>query len=155
MGDKFDVFIEPLVQELQLLWMEGFLLMDAVAWNSQAEFILRAVLIWCICDFPAYGMVVGCVRRGTAHVPCAVPILGRGDPECSGRTFGTTMVGGIFHQTTYGIRAQRFSTAGLKTVDHPLPSLELRSMPGDSIGSSGCKVEASQTHRRTPSTFMA
>jgi hypothetical protein len=73
MGDKFNVFIEPLVQELQVLWMEGIVLRDAAAWNCQPDFILRAVLIWCIHDFPAYKMVAGCVTKGYHSCPICGP----------------------------------------------------------------------------------
>jgi hypothetical protein len=66
----FDTFIEPLVQELRLLWMEGIVTRDAAAWNSQPHFLLRVILIWCI---HAYGMVAGCVTKGYRGCPVCGP----------------------------------------------------------------------------------
>jgi hypothetical protein len=46
---------------------------DAAAWNNQPHFILPAMLIWGIHDFPAFGMVSGCVTKGYYGCPICGP----------------------------------------------------------------------------------
>ncbi|XP_019185969.1 PREDICTED: uncharacterized protein LOC109180715 [Ipomoea nil] len=56
---KFDVYLQPLIDELQLLWETGVLTYDA---SLKQNFMMRAALMWTINDFPAYVMDV----KGTA-----------------------------------------------------------------------------------------
>lgn len=72
-GDNFDMFLEPLMEELMTLWTEGVMLRDAATWNGQAYFILRAMVIWTIHDFPGYGMVSGCTTSGYRGCPVCGP----------------------------------------------------------------------------------
>ncbi|WVZ58411.1 hypothetical protein U9M48_008687 [Paspalum notatum var. saurae] len=55
-GNNIDVYLEPLIDELKQLWTVG-----VEAWDAKAKtnFTLRAVLLWTINDFPAYGMLSG------------------------------------------------------------------------------------------------
>jgi hypothetical protein len=46
---------------------------DAAAWNGRASFILRAMVIWTIHDFPAYGVVAGCTTKGYRGCPVCGP----------------------------------------------------------------------------------
>ena len=71
-GDNFDVFIAPLIEELTLLWTEGVMCTDAARWRGEARFSLRAILLWCLHDFPAYAMVAGTTNKGY----CACPVCG-------------------------------------------------------------------------------
>ncbi|XP_042467321.1 uncharacterized protein LOC122050488 [Zingiber officinale] len=59
--NDIDVYLEVLVEDLQRLW-EG---VDGVydAYRRQF-FILKAVLLWTINDFPAYGNLSGCTTHG-------------------------------------------------------------------------------------------
>jgi hypothetical protein len=59
-GKDFDVFMEPLVEELLLLW-EGVSTFDAL---SPDKFDLRAAIIWCIHDFPALHTLSGRITAG-------------------------------------------------------------------------------------------
>ncbi|XP_042387441.1 uncharacterized protein LOC121979516 [Zingiber officinale] len=68
-GNDIDVYLEVLVEDLQRLW-EG---VDGIydAYRKQF-FTLKAVLLWTINDFPAYGNLSGC----TTHGYYACPVCG-------------------------------------------------------------------------------
>ena len=72
-SDHFDVLIEPLVEELEMLWHEGMMLEDASRFRGERYFLMRAMLIFCIHDFPAYGMVAGQVTKGYHACPVCGP----------------------------------------------------------------------------------
>src|SRR6266540_1039098 len=59
-GKDFDVFLEPLIEELQELW-KGVPTFDAL---SGKKFALHAAVIWCIHDYPALSTLSGRVTRG-------------------------------------------------------------------------------------------
>jgi hypothetical protein len=65
-GKDFDVFMEPLVEELLLLW-KGVRTYDAL---SPDKFDLRAAIIWCIHDFPALHTLSGRVTAGYNACVC-------------------------------------------------------------------------------------
>ena len=51
--NNIDVFLEPLVDELKVTWDEGVRTYDA---HSRSFFNMKAILMWVIHDFPAYGI---------------------------------------------------------------------------------------------------
>ncbi|RVW86256.1 hypothetical protein CK203_043280 [Vitis vinifera] len=51
-GNDIDVYLAPFLDDLKLLWEVGVESYDA---HQQELFTLRAVLLWTINDFPAYG----------------------------------------------------------------------------------------------------
>ena len=55
--NDFDLFMEPLVEELQQLW-RGVLTRDIYS-SPPADLFLRAVIIWFIHDYPALGTMLG------------------------------------------------------------------------------------------------
>ncbi|KAL1210230.1 hypothetical protein V5N11_021813 [Cardamine amara subsp. amara] len=61
-----DVFLKPLISELQMLWYEGVRVYDVSLKNN---FTMRAVLMWTISDFPAYGMLSGWTTHGRLSCP--------------------------------------------------------------------------------------
>ena len=65
-GEKIDVFLQPLIDELIDLWVTGLQTYDANAKNS---FKLQVALLWTINDFPAYGMLSGWSVRGKFACP--------------------------------------------------------------------------------------
>src|SRR3954470_23503399 len=68
-GKDFDLFMEPLVEELQQLW-KGVLTRDLYS-SPPANFFPRAVIIWCIHDYPALGTMSGRTTHGyNACVRC-------------------------------------------------------------------------------------
>ncbi|KAE8732403.1 hypothetical protein F3Y22_tig00002193pilonHSYRG00046 [Hibiscus syriacus] len=60
-GNKIDVYLAPLIADLKLLWETGMKTYDGY---KKEYFNLRAILIWTINDFPAYGNLSGCVTKG-------------------------------------------------------------------------------------------
>ncbi|XP_024013103.1 uncharacterized protein LOC112087314 [Eutrema salsugineum] len=62
----FDVFLQPLIYELQMLWKHG---VEAFDVSCQQNFTMRSVLMWTISDFPAYGMLSGWTTHGRLSCP--------------------------------------------------------------------------------------
>ena len=71
-SEHMDVYMSPLIEELRELWTHGVLCYDAARWRGEARFTLRAILLWCVHDFPAYGMLAGTTNKGY----CACPVCG-------------------------------------------------------------------------------
>ncbi|CAL1383444.1 unnamed protein product [Linum trigynum] len=65
-GKDIDVYLKPLVDELQELWLEGTQAYDV---HSKCSFKLHAALIWTINDFPAYGNLSGWSTKGYLACP--------------------------------------------------------------------------------------
>ena len=76
-ADRIDVFLSPLIEELKQLWEEGVICYDAARWRGEVRFTLRAILMWCIHDFPAYAMLAGTTNKGY----CACPVCGPNTPS--------------------------------------------------------------------------
>ncbi|XP_015160874.1 uncharacterized protein [Solanum tuberosum] len=53
---KIDVYLQPLIKELTLLWETS---VEAFDISKKQNFQLRAALMWTISDFPAYSMLSG------------------------------------------------------------------------------------------------
>ena len=68
-GSNFDVFLEPLLEELLELWSVGVHTWDAAAYRGSEWFTMRAMILWTIHDFPALGIVSGCVTKGYMGCP--------------------------------------------------------------------------------------
>jgi hypothetical protein len=96
-GDAFDKFLEPLVQELRQLRMEGVLLKDAASRNSQLQLILFAIILWCIHDFLAYGMVASCVIKGYRACFICRPHMRLRQSQILWNYVWDSWVGGIYH----------------------------------------------------------
>ncbi|XP_010431509.1 PREDICTED: uncharacterized protein LOC104715835 [Camelina sativa] len=65
-GNNIDVYLEPLIEDLNHLWKNGELTYDAF---SKSTFTLKAMLLWTISDFPAYGNLAGCKVKGKMGCP--------------------------------------------------------------------------------------
>ncbi len=72
-SENMDTFLEPLLEELQLLWHNGVEVRDATNYNGNSHFMLKAILMWCIHDFPTYGIMAGCVTKGYHACPICGP----------------------------------------------------------------------------------
>ncbi|KAL4035973.1 hypothetical protein IC575_004687 [Cucumis melo] len=64
-GNDFDIFLQPLIDDLKLLW-DGVEVYDVV---NKSNFNLRAMLIWTINDFLAYGNLARCTTKGKTTCP--------------------------------------------------------------------------------------
>ncbi|XP_058084589.1 uncharacterized protein LOC131232380 [Magnolia sinica] len=62
-GKDIDVYLEPLIVELQDLWRKGMTTFDAYHGN---RFNMHTILLWTIHDFPAYDSLR--LRHGKKHV---------------------------------------------------------------------------------------
>ncbi|XP_075504466.1 uncharacterized protein LOC142541901 [Primulina tabacum] len=65
-GNDIDVYLEPLVEDLKELWDTGVEAYDAF---SKSMFNLKAILMWTINDFPAYGNQSGCATKRKLGCP--------------------------------------------------------------------------------------
>jgi hypothetical protein len=65
-GRDIDIYLEPLVDELTMLWNEGVETFDC--FNKQ-NFRMKAALLWTISDFPAYAMLSGWSTHGRLACP--------------------------------------------------------------------------------------
>jgi hypothetical protein len=65
---SINVYMAPLIEELQVLW-RGVAAYDVARAEGQQHFSLRVILMWMIHDFLAYGLVVGCVHQGYKACP--------------------------------------------------------------------------------------
>ncbi|XP_060190589.1 uncharacterized protein LOC132619827 [Lycium barbarum] len=63
---KIDVYLQPLIKELTLLWETG---VEAFDISKKQNFQLRAALMWTINDFPAYSMLSGWSTGGNISCP--------------------------------------------------------------------------------------
>ena len=73
-GSNFDVFIQPLVDELQQLWSRaGVPTRDARAHMGMPQFNMRVVLMWTLHDFPAYGLISSLTTKGFKACPVCGP----------------------------------------------------------------------------------
>ncbi|KAL6142214.1 hypothetical protein ACLB2K_060497 [Fragaria x ananassa] len=68
-GNNIDVYLQPLVEELKMLWNEGVQTYDAF---NKEMFRLRAAVLWTINDFPAYVMLSGYNIKGFKACPVCV-----------------------------------------------------------------------------------
>ncbi|XP_004295827.1 PREDICTED: uncharacterized protein LOC101302054 [Fragaria vesca subsp. vesca] len=67
-GDKIDVYLQPLIEELKELFEDGVATFDSF---SNEMFQMRAGLLWTINDFPAYDNLSGWSTKGEyACPPC-------------------------------------------------------------------------------------
>ncbi|XP_062013977.1 uncharacterized protein LOC133730394 [Rosa rugosa] len=70
LGNDIDVYLEPLIDDLKELWLNGVSVHDAF---RDVTFNLKAVLMWTINDFPANGNLSGYSTKGKKACPvCGV-----------------------------------------------------------------------------------
>ena len=63
---NLDIYLQPLIHELNELWTTGILTYDV---SMKQNFQLKAALMWTINDFPAYGMLSGWGTAGENACP--------------------------------------------------------------------------------------
>jgi hypothetical protein len=88
--EVFDVYLEPLVDELLELWA-GVPAYDITKDTGERSFQLRAMLLWTIHDFPGYGTVGGFAHQGYAACPwCGADLGAEHSVELGKCTYGGT-----------------------------------------------------------------
>jgi hypothetical protein len=66
-GNDIDVFLEPLMEDMQKLWVEGVKVMDA---SLKKEFSLKAIIFVTITDYPGLFSLSGQIKGKTGCVVC-------------------------------------------------------------------------------------
>jgi hypothetical protein len=79
---KIDVYLQPLIDDLQRLWKDGILTYDI---SSKENFVMRVYLMWTINDFPAYGMLSGWMTQGKLACPYCMEDTKAFTLECGGK----------------------------------------------------------------------
>jgi hypothetical protein len=72
-GEAFDVYLQPLMEELKQLWEVKVPTQDATHFNGDVHFNMHAILLWIMHDLLAYGTVVGCAMKGYQGRPICKP----------------------------------------------------------------------------------
>lgn len=65
-GNDIDVYLEPLVDDLEFLWRKGLWTYDA---SKREFFLMRAAVLCIISDFPGLGYAHGCPTSGEVACP--------------------------------------------------------------------------------------
>ncbi|CAL9002533.1 unnamed protein product [Prunus brigantina] len=94
-GNDIDIYLEPLIDDLALLWDGVDGVYDAF---RQESFTLRAILLWTINDFPTYGNLSGCTTKG--YYAC---------PICGDKTYAESIFGTLLNipgKTKDGVAAR-------------------------------------------------
>ena len=60
-SNNIDVYLAPLIDDLNDLWNEGIIVYDSFL---KENFTLKAMLLWSITDYPALGTLAGCKVKG-------------------------------------------------------------------------------------------
>ena len=65
-GHDIDVYLQPLIEELNELWSTGIKTYDSY---KKSTFTMKVILLWAIHDFPAYCHLSGCRTAGKYGCP--------------------------------------------------------------------------------------
>jgi len=66
-GNDIDVFLEPLMEDMKMLWEEGVKMMDAFV---KKEFTLKAIIFVTITDYPGLFALSGQIKGKSGCVVC-------------------------------------------------------------------------------------
>ena len=61
LGNEIDIYLQPLIDELQELWEHGVTTYDVA---SKQNFFMHAAILWTISDFFAYENLLGRSTKG-------------------------------------------------------------------------------------------
>jgi hypothetical protein len=77
--ENIDVYMELLLKELEMLW-KGVITIDVTQPQGSQVFLLLAICVWSIHDYPTYGLFAGCQVKGYMACPLCGPNV---DTRCS------------------------------------------------------------------------
>ena len=66
-GNDIDVFLEPLMEDMKILWEDGVKMMDA---SLKKEFTLKAIIFVTITDYPGLFSLSGLIKGKSGCVVC-------------------------------------------------------------------------------------
>ena len=72
-GRKLNILMQPLVDEFQKLWDEGVMTWDA---SLKRKFRMKAIYLWSVHNFMAYGDFAGWNTHGRLACPCGYGCIG-------------------------------------------------------------------------------
>ena len=67
LGNDIDMFLEPLMEDMKILWEDGVKMMDA---SLKKEFILKAIIFVTIVDYPDLFSLSGHIKGKSGSVVC-------------------------------------------------------------------------------------
>ena len=67
LGNNIDIYLQPLIDELNQLWENGVETYDV---SLEQNFHLHVAILWTINDFPAYAVMSGWSTKGELACPC-------------------------------------------------------------------------------------
>ncbi len=67
-GEAFDVYLQPLIEELKQLWEVEVPTWDASQFNGDVHFNMRVILLWTMHNLLTYGIVAGCAVKGVLRM---------------------------------------------------------------------------------------
>jgi hypothetical protein len=67
LGNDIDVFLEPLMEDMKILWKKGVKMMDA---SLKKEFTLKAIIFVAITDYPGLFSLSGQIKGKSGCVVC-------------------------------------------------------------------------------------
>jgi hypothetical protein len=73
-NENIDIYLQPLVEELKKLWI-GVPIVDVTMLVRSQSFSLRAICMWNIHDYLAYGLFTRCQVKGYMATPLCGPNL--------------------------------------------------------------------------------
>jgi hypothetical protein len=86
-SSNFDVYLAPVLEELAKLW-KGVKDVDVLDTLGRRQFIMRAILLWTIHDFPGYKIVSGYQHQGyKTCFPCRSNIVSQWSKESWGNLY--------------------------------------------------------------------
>ena len=114
-GNDIDVYLAPLIEDLKMLWEEGVECFDG---SREETFTLRALLLWTINDFPAYGNLSGYSVKGYFACPIC------GENTCSKKLsmdgkFVIWAIDDFYHKLTVFVSKRRRSMEKQSMLELP------------------------------------
>jgi hypothetical protein len=71
-SENIDVYLEPLLEELEILW-RGVRVVDVTKLERSQAFVFRTFCMWSLHDYPAYGLFASCQVKGYMACPLCGP----------------------------------------------------------------------------------
>lgn len=71
--EHFDMYLQPLLDEFKKLWRWGVPVRDTSREDATSDFNVKAMLLFTVHDYPAYGIVAGVVTKGYKGCVCCGP----------------------------------------------------------------------------------
>ena len=67
LGNDMDVFLEPLMEDMKILWEEGVKMMDA---SLKKKYTLKAIIFVTITDYPGLFSLPGQIKGKSGCIVC-------------------------------------------------------------------------------------